>query len=84
MWEWNETAYDGTNNTAGESRELRGGSWDNNSFFLDASIRSSGVPSVEDFDGGFRVASVPEPSALSLLAVGLGGLAILRRRREEE
>ncbi|NCY22747.1 PEP-CTERM sorting domain-containing protein, partial [bacterium] len=24
---------------------------------------------------------VPEPSALSLLAVGLGGLAILRRRR---
>ena len=84
VWEWNETAYDGTNNTAGESRELRGGSWDNNSFFLDASIRSSGVPSVEDFDGGFRVASVPEPSALSLLAVGLGGLAILRRRREEE
>lgn len=27
------------------------------------------------------VSSVPEPSALSLLAVGLGGLAILRRRR---
>ena len=25
--------------------------------------------------------SVPEPSALSLLAIGLGGLAILRRRR---
>jgi hypothetical protein len=24
---------------------------------------------------------VPEPSVLSLLAVGLGGLAILRRRR---
>ena len=28
VWEWNETAYDGTNNTAGENRELRGGSWD--------------------------------------------------------
>ena len=27
------------------------------------------------------VASVPEPSALSLLAVGLGGLAMMRRRR---
>jgi hypothetical protein len=38
---------------------------------------------------GFRVVSVnvpltggiPEPSALSLLAVGLGGLAMIRRRR---
>ena len=30
---------------------------------------------------GLRVAAVPEPSALSLLAVGLGGLAIFRRRR---
>jgi len=29
----------------------------------------------------FTTAVVPEPSALSLLAVGLGGLAILRRRR---
>ena len=40
VWEWNETAYDGTNNTAGESRELRGGSWDNSSNLLDASSRS--------------------------------------------
>jgi hypothetical protein len=30
---------------------------------------------------GFRVAMIPEPSALSLLAVGLGALAMLRRRR---
>jgi hypothetical protein len=30
---------------------------------------------------GFRVAAVPEPSALSLLAIGLGGLAMMRRRR---
>ena len=30
---------------------------------------------------GFRIAGVPEPSALSLLAVGLGGLAMMRRRR---
>jgi len=28
-----------------------------------------------------RIAMVPEPSALSLLAVGLGGLAMIRRRR---
>ena len=84
MWEWNETAYDGSNNTAGETRELRGGSWLNDSFYLAASIRFDNNPSVESYGFGFRVASVPEPSALSLLAVGLGGLAILRRRREEE
>jgi len=30
---------------------------------------------------GLRVAAVPEPSAFSLLAIGLGGLAMLRRRR---
>jgi hypothetical protein len=29
----------------------------------------------------FQVLGVPEPSALSLLAVGLGGLAMMRRRR---
>ena len=28
-----------------------------------------------------QVASVPEPSALSLLAIGLGGLALIRRRK---
>jgi hypothetical protein len=32
-------------------------------------------------DVGFRVAMVPEPSVLSLLAVGLGGMAMMRRRR---
>jgi hypothetical protein len=29
----------------------------------------------------YQIESVPEPSALSLLAVGLGGLAMMRRRR---
>jgi hypothetical protein len=32
-------------------------------------------------DGSSSIAVVPEPSALSLLAVGLGGLALVRRRR---
>jgi hypothetical protein len=39
-------------------------------------------PNEEPGDYGFRVANVPEPSALSLLAVGLGGLAMIRRRRK--
>ena len=81
VWEWTETAYDGINSTAGENRELRGGAWSVISNGLDASNRDDSVPADEFLDNGFRVASVPEPSTLSLLAIGLGGLAILRRRK---
>jgi formylglycine-generating enzyme required for sulfatase activity len=81
VYEWNETASDGINNIAGENRVLRGGAWFDYSFNLVASNSSSGTPSYELFNYlGFRVASVPEPSALSLLAIGLGGLVVLQRR----
>jgi len=79
VWEWNETAYDGNNDTAGENRELRGGSWDFGSYVLVASNRDSFNPTGEYSGLGFRVASVPEPSSLSLLA--LGGLVVALRRR---
>jgi len=84
VWEWMETAVDGINNTLGESREMRGGSWDSEVDASAASFRDyfiSDDPPNELFNLGFRVVSVPEPSALSLLAVGLGGLAMMRRRR---
>jgi formylglycine-generating enzyme required for sulfatase activity len=76
-----ETAHDGTNDTAGESRELRGGSWFYGSFFLGASSRSTTYPAGEFDDFGFRVASVPEPSSFSLLA--LGGVVVALRRRKK-
>ena len=81
-WEWMETAYDGINNTAGASRELRGGSWSKSfgSFVLGASFRSSADPSLEGSGYGFRVASVPEPSTGLLVVLGLSGL-LLRRRK---
>ena len=83
VYEWNETAYDGTNNTAAEEREYRGGSWEINGLtdYLQASARFGYGPLIELPQIGFRVASVPEPSSFSLLAIGLGGLAILRRRK---
>lgn len=80
VWEWMETAYDGSNNTAGEIRDLRGGSWSDPSYMLDASVHINNDPTSGSLNIGFRVASVPEPSALSLLAIGLGGLVVLQRR----
>jgi formylglycine-generating enzyme required for sulfatase activity len=83
VWEWTETANDGTNDTAGEVRELRGGSWIIllSRSDLGASYRYNDSPTDESIIFGFRVASVPEPSALSLLAIGLSGLALVRRRK---
>jgi hypothetical protein len=77
-----ETAYDGTNNTAGEVRELRAGGFRSGNFYLVASYSGNTDPSetAYGFGLGFRVASVPEPSSLSLLALG-GVVMALRRRR---
>ena len=87
VWELIENSYDQDNPslaTPTDDRFLRGGSWFSHigNFDLAASDFNSQSPandsSVLD---GFRVAMVPEPSALSLLAVGLGGLAVTRRRK---
>ena len=84
VYEWNETAYDGTNDTAGENRELRGASWEISGFMggflLDASNRLSMGPTSEDRIVGFRVARVPDPSSLSFLLAG--GAVLMARRRK--
>ena len=80
VWEWNETAFDGTNDTAGENRQLRGGSWLNLSFDLDASYRFEANPADGFVNEGFRVASVPEPSTGLLVLLGLSGLLLKRRK----
>ena len=79
--EWMETAYDGINDSASENRANRGGSWYSNSNFQLSTSQLSFDPATEIDNGtGFRVAGVPEPSAVSLLAIGLGGLAMMRLR----
>jgi formylglycine-generating enzyme required for sulfatase activity len=82
VFEWNENAYDGSNNREWEGRELRGGSWYYNISNLFASYRYEGDPSNENVirHNGFRVASVPEPSSGLLVLLGLS--AVLRRRRK--
>jgi formylglycine-generating enzyme required for sulfatase activity len=80
--EWNESAFDGSNDSASESRVLRGGSHVvvNPVHNLGASYRDNTDPTLESSNVGFRVASVPEPSSGLLVLLGLS--AVLRRRRK--
>jgi len=73
VWEWSDAVI-------GSSRGLRGGSWVNLAGDLPASYRFDGSPTVEGNFVGFRVASVPEPSAL-LLTMIAASVSLTRRRR---
>ena len=82
VYEWEETSVDATNADPAANRAIRGGSCyaGAQAIALSSTYRNPNFgpqATVDDF--GFRIAGVPEPSALSLLAVGLG--VVLRRRR---
>lgn len=75
VWEWNESAIR-------TSRSVRGGAWSSSASLLHASYRYNDDPAYEDFSLGFRVASVPEPSGMTLFVCGaMGGLIRWRRGR---
>ena len=78
--EWCESGSTPPNDSAGESRSLRGGNWLYNSFLLAASNRLDNSPSKEFLDVGFRVAAVPEPSAFILSLLGMISVVTRRRR----
>ena len=74
VWEWNQAIlFD-------DFRGLRGGSFNHDPGNLAASIQSLTTPDAESSIYGFRVASIPEPGTALLLASGLTGLALRRRR----
>ena len=81
VWEWNESAYAGTNSLSSEARAIRGGYW----FFpendLRSSVRGNSDPSNENDFSGFRVASVPEPSTYALLFMAGAGWLLWKRRK---
>jgi formylglycine-generating enzyme required for sulfatase activity len=81
--EWNESAFDGINDSSSESRASRGGGWGSSEDVLRSSFRFDTTPSFSGSNVGFRVASVasvPEPSA-ALFGFGLSLMCVLRRRR---
>ncbi len=81
VFEWQESAADGANDLAGESRASRGGNFATAEDFLRSSVRSSGLTSGSDGVDGFRVASVvPEPSS-TVLMIGSALMFLARRRR---
>jgi formylglycine-generating enzyme required for sulfatase activity len=44
VWEWGESGFTAPNDSAGESRLIRGGGWASNSGSLASSLRSSPAP----------------------------------------
>jgi formylglycine-generating enzyme required for sulfatase activity len=74
LWEWNDAVI-------GSSRVRRGGSWvDQVESNLRSSVRDGVNPSIEPYQIGFRLASIPEPSTTLLTLVFTTGLLCRRRR----
>lgn len=92
VWDWTESAYDGTNNSTSESRIIRGGVWYDpasvfvSSFRGDSSTRLDIDPANPNSgdNAGFRIASissVPEPAS-AVMGLFMLGTAMLARRRQ--
>jgi sulfatase modifying factor 1 len=74
VFEWDETAFDRTNDLQNEQRRASGGSWQSQEFVFQASNTLGGTaPGFQGLSVGFRISSVvPEPaSSLLLLAIVL-------------
>ncbi len=81
VWEWTESAYDGTNNLSSANRAVRSGNWSIAETDLQSSFRGINAPDYDNNFIGFRVASVPEPSTYALLLLGAGAVYCWKRRK---
>ncbi len=73
MWEWNDAIIS-------QYRGRRGGTSYQGSGFMQASSRYTSLPDTEHHDIGFRIATVPEPTATVSLILGVGMLLARRKR----
>ena len=76
MWEWNDLSGGATSLTRG----VRGGNFNDIFFGLTSSRRLTDLATSNIGYGGFRLASVPEPSSWVLTMLFSASLAIRRRR----
>ena len=81
VYDWTESAYDGSNSSSSENRAMRGGAWFNPFNNLRTFGRYSVAPAGEIDSIGFRVASVPEPSTYALLLMAGAGWLLWKRRK---
>lgn len=78
VWELTESADDGDNNVPSETRIVSGGSWTDPAFFLRFDVTTDPALGNPAADIGFRVASVPEPSAIFLVLIAVGAGFLMR------
>ncbi len=80
VFQWNDLDP----SVSGSSRGFRGGDFAGDSYLLDATLRFTLMPSFDNLDVGFRVASnaaVPEPGSIALLLAGVAGVLAFAWRR---
>lgn len=74
VFQWNESVY------YGSYRGLRGGScFDNGGYLQAESDNGNEPPSDVDASIGFRIAQVPEPASMGIVALGMAGMLVRRR-----
>lgn len=72
--EWNDAVF------SASSRGVRGGAWAAHELYLRSSAIAGVDPSLEGSNLGFRVARVPEPSAM-VMTILASGVILIRRKR---
>ena len=86
VWQWVESASNGSNSNPEGIRDMRGGTWVGDPY-LQSSSFGNNTPNSQGIFLGFRVAeialqSVPEPSTYALFGLGaIGMLMVLRRKK---